>query len=63
MRNRIDVTVPMSVELDEQVKGQLEYGDSRAEWIREACRRRLEAEGVNPDAIPGESDDRESVAD
>lgn len=44
---RVDITVPMSEDLDEAIKGQLEYGDSRAEWIREAIRQRLEREGVD----------------
>lgn len=46
MEDRNDVTVPMPAELDDQIKSQLDYGDSRAEWIREAIRQRLEREGV-----------------
>ena len=42
MEDRKDVTVPMPAELDEAIKQELEYGDSKAEWIREACRMRLE---------------------
>ena len=46
MENRKDVTVPMPAELDDAIKQQLDYGDSRAEWIREAIRMRLEAEAA-----------------
>ena len=41
---RKDVTVPMDDSLDEQINTQLEYGDSKAAWIREAIMLRLEAE-------------------
>lgn len=44
--SRVDITVPMREELDESIKDQLDYGDSRAEWIRQAIRERLEREGV-----------------
>lgn len=37
-------TVPMSDDLLETIDERLEYGDSRAAWIREACRMRLERE-------------------
>jgi len=43
-----DPTVPMPDDLLERIDSQLDYGDSRAEWIRQACRERLEC---------GESDD------
>lgn len=42
--SRKDVTVPMDDPLVEAINSELEYGDSRAEWIREAVRMRLEAE-------------------
>lgn len=45
MENRKDVTVPMPGDWVEQIDGQLGYGDSRAAWIREAVRQRLEQEG------------------
>jgi metal-responsive CopG/Arc/MetJ family transcriptional regulator len=44
---RVDITVPMSEKLDEAVKNELEYGDSRAEWIRQAIRQRLERDGAD----------------
>lgn len=37
-------TVPMDDELLARIDGQLDYGDSRAAWIREACEQRLERE-------------------
>ena len=42
MENRKDVTVPMPGELVDEIDNELGYGDSRAAWIREACRQRLE---------------------
>ena len=42
MENRKDITVPMPKELRDEIDKQLEYGDSRSEWIREAIRQRLE---------------------
>lgn len=44
MSSRTMPTVPMSDELLEEIDERLDYGDSRAEWIREACRQRLERE-------------------
>jgi metal-responsive CopG/Arc/MetJ family transcriptional regulator len=44
MENRRDVTVPMPGSLANDIESELEYGNSRAEWIREAARMRLEAE-------------------
>ena len=41
---RKDVTVPMDESLDEQIAAELEYGDSKAAWIREAIMMRLESE-------------------
>lgn len=41
---RKDVTVPMDESLDDQIAEELEYGDSKAAWIREAIMQRLEAE-------------------
>lgn len=43
MGDRVDVTVPMDESLDKQIKAELEYGDSRAEWIRDAIKRKLDA--------------------
>jgi metal-responsive CopG/Arc/MetJ family transcriptional regulator len=44
MENRKDVTVPMPKEMADEIDGELEYGDSRAGWIRDAIRQRLERE-------------------
>jgi len=41
-----EITVVMDEELIENIESQLEYGDSRSEWIREAARRRLQEEGI-----------------
>lgn len=43
MDDRKDVTVPMEGSLLEDIDAQLTYGDSRSEWIRDACRRKLAA--------------------
>lgn len=50
MDDRKDVTVPMPGDMADQIDEQLDYGDSRAGWIREAVRQRLEreAEEGNP---------------
>ena len=45
MSQRNDPTVPMSDDLLERIDRELQYGDSRAEWIRQAIRDRLEREG------------------
>lgn len=42
MDDRKDVTVPMPRALVDQIDDELDYGDSRAEWIREAVRQRLQ---------------------
>lgn len=34
-------TVSMSADMLERIESELEYGDTRAEWIREAVRQRL----------------------
>lgn len=44
MSSRHTPTVPMPDDLITEIDGRLDYGDSRAEWIREACRQRLERE-------------------
>ena len=31
-------------DLNGEIEGELEYGDSKAEWIRQACRIRLESD-------------------
>jgi len=44
MTDRKDVTVPMPGDMVDAIEDQLEYGDSRAGWIREAVEQRLERE-------------------
>ncbi|WP_256394140.1 hypothetical protein [Natronoarchaeum rubrum] len=44
MENRQDITVPMPGAMKEEITEELEYGDTMAEWIREAIRMRLDAE-------------------
>lgn len=44
MENRKDVTVPMPEEMVDEIDDELEYGDSRAGWIRDAIKQRLERE-------------------
>jgi len=39
-----DVVVFLDSETEAAIEEQLEYGDSKSGWIREACRRRLENE-------------------
>jgi len=48
---RQDITVPMPEALNNAVEQELEYGDSKAGWIREAIRMRLESEGVDVDDL------------
>lgn len=44
MSGRTAPTVPMPDDLLDEITERLDYGDSRAAWIREACRQRLERE-------------------
>jgi metal-responsive CopG/Arc/MetJ family transcriptional regulator len=44
MNDRKDVTVPMESDFVDRIDAQLEYGDSRSEWIRETARQRLARE-------------------
>jgi metal-responsive CopG/Arc/MetJ family transcriptional regulator len=44
MKDRRDITVPMPGSLVDEVEAELEYGNSRAEWIRTAVEMRLEHE-------------------
>ena len=39
-----DVHVFLPEEMDDEVEDQLEYGDSKSAWIREAIRQRLDSE-------------------
>lgn len=58
MEDRKDVTVPMPGEMVEEIDEQLQYGDSRAGWIREAVCQRLEQEADegNPKAVAPTAD-------
>lgn len=52
MEERKDVTVPMPAAMVSAIEEELGYGDSRAGWIREAARQRLERDGAD---IEGEN--------
>lgn len=52
MSRRPTPTISMSDDLLEQIHDQLDYNDSRAAWIREACRQRLAREkGIDPEEV------------
>jgi len=42
MKDKQEVTVPMPGALHDRIVDELEYGDSKAGWIREAIEMRLE---------------------
>lgn len=46
MDDRKDVTVPMPGAWADAIDDQLEYGDSRSGWIREAIEEKFEREGI-----------------
>lgn len=46
MDDRKDLTVPVPGELNDRIEAQLGYNDSKAAWIREAVRQRLEQEAA-----------------
>jgi len=50
MKNRRDVTVSLPADWVDEIDDQLEYGDSRSAWIREAVRLRLAEDGCLPDS-------------
>lgn len=58
-----EVTVPMSEELEQMVVEPLEFGDSKSGRIRELIRLGLEADGVDPEHIPREDDQRSKEAE
>lgn len=58
-----EVTVPMSEELEALIVEPLEFGDAKSKRIRELIRAGLEAEGVDPDRIPAEDDQRSGDAE
>lgn len=47
MENRTDVTVSLPAEWVDAIEEELEYGDSRSGWIREAVQMRLDNDGVD----------------
>ena len=50
MKDKQEVTVPMPGSLHDQIVDELEYGDSKAGWIREAIEMRLdESAAAEPD--------------
>jgi len=49
MEDRRDLTVPVPGKMADAIEQELDWGDSRSEWIREAIRARLEREGVDLD--------------
>jgi len=52
MENRKDVTVPMPEQMSDAIEQQLEYGDSKAGWIREAIQMRLDQEAAEGNSTP-----------
>jgi len=46
VENRTDITVPMPERMVKEINEQLEYGDSRAAWIRDAVRGELDRGGA-----------------
>lgn len=52
MSSRNTPTVPMDDDLLDAIDSQLDYGDSRAAWIREAVRQRLERETDESEVTP-----------
>lgn len=44
--DNVPVTVSMPEGMVEDVEARLDYGDSRAGWIREAVRQRIESEDL-----------------
>jgi len=66
MKNRQDITVGMPKELDDAIHEHLVYGDSKAEWIREAIRQRLNQDDadVGPDtALEAHSSESDSESE
>lgn len=62
MEDRKDVTVPMPQEMVDEIAQQLDYGDSRAEWIRDAVREKLERGGASGPDDGLETDGGEEAA-
>ena len=55
MKDRHDVTVPMEQTLVDEIDGELTYGDSRSEWIRNAIREKLARESADAETDGGEA--------
>jgi len=55
MKDRHDVTVPMEQSLVDEIDGELTYGDSRSEWIRNAIREKLAREQADAETDGGET--------
>ena len=55
MKERHDVTVPMEQSLVDEIDGELTYGDSRSEWIRNAIREKLAREEADAETDGGET--------
>ena len=55
MKDRHDVTVPMEQTLVDEIDGELTYGDSRSEWIRNAIREKLARESADAETDGGET--------
>lgn len=55
MKERHDVTVPMEQSLVDEIDGELTYGDSRSEWIRNAIREKLAREQADAETDGGET--------
>jgi Arc/MetJ-type ribon-helix-helix transcriptional regulator len=62
VENRTDITVPMPERMVEEINGQLEYGDSRAAWIREAVRAELQRSGAETDCTEEKKNNLGAVA-
>lgn len=62
MDDRKDITVPMPGWMVDDIEDQLGYGDSRAGWIREAARQRLEREEKTSEETDAEGNVTESMA-
>lgn len=63
MEDKQEVTVPMPGDMEQAIIDELEYGDSKAGWIREAIQMRLEGEFDDSDAEdPVETDGGKDVA-
>lgn len=59
MEERKDVTIPMEKALVDDIDGQLTYGDSRSEWVRNAIREKLARER---DEAAAETDGGEALS-